>query len=314
MEAVRCEKLSKRYGDVQALKSLDLAVPSGSIFGFLGRNGAGKTTTIRLITGLARPTSGCAWVAGVETTQANSTAREVFGYLPQDPAFYNWMTPREYLDYAAKLFRIDQPERRKRIDEMLELVGLKAAAKRRIGGFSGGMHQRLGIAQALIHRPPVLFLDEPTSALDPAGRHDILELIASLRGRVTVFLSSHILADIERVCDTVCIIHEGQLVLVADRDELLARYATNVMALEIDRDSLALLDAFVTHLQAQPWVTGVTREDNTLRIAVNDVTRSKRALWPLVAEHGLPLTRYEWVRPSLEDIFLTISSDKTSDV
>jgi ABC-2 type transport system ATP-binding protein len=162
----------------------------------------------------------------------------------------------------------------------------------------------------------VLFLDEPTSALDPAGRHDILELIASLRGRVTVFLSSHILSDIERVCDTVCIIHEGQLVLVADRDELLARYATNVMALEIDRDGLALLDAFVTRLQAQPWVTGVTRQDNVVRITVNDVTRSKLALWPLVAEHSLPLVRYEWVRPSLEDIFLTISvsGDEASKV
>jgi ABC-2 type transport system ATP-binding protein len=273
----------------------------------LGRNGAGKTTTIRLLTGLAHPASGRAWVNGVETTTADSVAREQFGYLPQDPAFYGWMSPREYLDYVARLFLMDKQRRRRRVDEMLELVGLEKAARRRIGGFSGGMVQRLGIAQALIHQPPVLFLDEPTSSLDPAGRHDVLTLIERLRGQVTVFLSSHILADVERVCDTIGIIHEGVLLLVADRHELMARYASNIIALQVDRNSLALLDGFLSHLQELPWVTSLSREDNQVRVNVADSETAKNALLPLIVEHGLSLDRYEWVRPSLEEIFLTIS-------
>lgn len=305
--AIRCEQLSRRYGAVDALQPLDLQVPAGSIFGFLGRNGAGKTTTIRLLTGLARPTTGSAWVAGVETTRANSAARHAFGYLPQDPAFYRWMTGREYLDYVGQLFQLPRPERQQRVGEMLALVDLQAAADRAIGGYSGGMVQRLGLAQALLHRPPVLFLDEPTSALDPAGRHAVLALIESLRGQVTVFLSSHILADVERVCDTIGIIHEGALLLVAGRDELLARYATNTVALELARDSLPGREAFVAELERLPWVAGVTVEDNRLRVAVLDPDAARPGLLPLVVAHNLVLNRYEWVRPSLEEIFLTLS-------
>ncbi len=305
--AIRCQRLSKHYGEVQALQPLDLDVAAGAIFGFLGRNGAGKTTTIRLLTGLAHPASGRAWVNGVETTTADSVAREQFGYLPQDPAFYGWMSPREYLDYVARLFLMDKQRRQRRVDEMLELVGLEKAARRRIGGFSGGMVQRLGIAQALIHQPPVLFLDEPTSSLDPAGRHDVLTLIERLRGQITVFLSSHILADVERVCDTIGIIHEGVLLLVADRHELMARYASNIIALQVDRNSLALLDGFLSHLQELPWVTSLSREDNQVRVNVADSEIAQSALLPLIVKHGLSLDRYEWVRPSLEEIFLTIS-------
>lgn len=306
--AIRCHNLSRRYGEVEALKPLNLEVEAGSIFGFLGRNGAGKTTTIRLLTGLARPTSGSAWVAGVETTQADSAARQVFGYLPQDPAFYGWMTPVDFLNYVARLFGMEDSRRRQRVAEMLELVDLEDARKRRIAGFSGGMIQRLGIAQALIQQPPVLFLDEPTSALDPAGRHAVLDLINRLRGEVTVFLSSHILGDVERVCDTVGIIREGTLLLVAGRDELLAEYATKVIALEVDRASLPAVPDFVAALKAQPWVTGVTVDGSQLRVAVNDLMAGKQQLLPLALNHELLLSRYEWVRPSLEEVFLAISA------
>lgn len=305
--AIHCENLSRNYGTIQALKPLHLSVAAGSIFGFLGRNGAGKTTTIRLLTGLAQATTGQAWIDGVETTRADSAARAKFGYLPQDPAFYNWMTPLEYLNYVGRLFQMDAPARQRRSTDILALVGLTEAAKRRIGGFSGGMIQRLGIAQAMLHEPPVLLLDEPTSALDPAGRYEVLELINTLRGQVTVFLSSHILADVERVCDTIGIIHKGELLLVAGRDELLAQYATNLIALEVEPDDQPRLETFVPILQAQPWVTAVSTHDNTLRIAVNDLPHSKQALLSLVVTHHLTLNRYEWVRPSLEDVFLQLS-------
>ncbi|MCJ7626128.1 MAG: ABC transporter ATP-binding protein [Anaerolineaceae bacterium] len=306
--AIRCEGLSKRFGEVEALMDLNLEIPAGSVFGFLGRNGAGKNTAIRLLTGLAHPTAGKAWIAGVETTNGDSGARERFGYLPQDPAFYSWMTSFEYLDYVLSLFRKPYKDRKHRIEEVLEQVGLRKAVKRRIGGFSGGMRQRLGIAQALVHNPPVLLLDEPTSSLDPAGRYELLDLIDSLRGERTVFLSSHILADIERVCDTIGVIHEGRLLFVSDRKELMERYETNIVFLEFDVGAAAKLAGFADFLSGLPWVVNVYREENSIRIAVKDVSKAKSDLIPLIAEKGLLLNRYEWVRPTLEEIFLQVSA------
>lgn len=306
--AIRCEGLTRHYGDVVALQDLDLSVPYGSVFGFLGRNGAGKTTTMRLLVGLGHPTAGRAWIADVETTNSDSHAREKFGYLPQDPAFYSWMTPREYLDYAGRLFGMPGTDRKARIEEMLELVGLKDAARRKIGGFSGGMHQRLGIAQALLHRPPVLLLDEPTSALDPAGRYEVLDLLDKLRGTVTVFFSTHILADVERICDTIAIIHQGRLLLVAGRDELRERYPLNTAVLELDVASPPWPESLIASLQTQPWITGVTQEKTILRIVANDVAHGKQALLPLILQQNVILTRYEWVRPTLEEIFLKVSA------
>jgi ABC-2 type transport system ATP-binding protein len=308
MSAIRCEGLSRSYGKVVALSDLNLEVETGSVFGFLGRNGAGKTTTIRLLTGLARPTFGAGWVDGVMATAGDAAAREKFGYLPEEPAFFTWMTPVEFLDYVGKIFGMSADQRRARIDELLSLTDLAEVKKRRIGGFSRGMRQRLGLAQALMHRPPVLFLDEPTSALDPAGRRDVLDFIDTLRGQTTVFLSSHILADVERVCDTVGVIHEGKLLLVEDRERLLAEYASNVAVLTFDRASLPVPEALVAELQGQPWVTAATVEGDSLRLSVNDMATAKRALLKLVASHHVVLDSYEWIRPTLEDVFLTISA------
>ena len=306
--AIRCQDLCKSYGEVEALKDLNLSIPSGSIFGFLGRNGAGKTTTIRLLTGLAHPSSGSAWVAGVETTNGQSNAREKFGYLPQHPAFYGWMTPVEYLDYICGLFNLPSEKCKKRIPEMLSLVQLEKAAKRHISGFSGGMIQRLGIAQALIHEPPVLFLDEPASALDPAGRYELLDMIDSLRGRVTVFLSSHILADVERICDLVGIIHEGRLLFVSERRELFERYAVNAVLLEFDPLSRQKIEAFSRLLEGLPWVSLVQPEGVlSLRISVKETNLAKESLLPLLVEQGLVLEAYRWVKPTLEEIFLQVS-------
>lgn len=305
--AILCERLTRHYGEVKAVQELDLSVPYGSVFGFLGRNGAGKTTTIRMLTGLTHPTSGRAWVAGIETTSSDSSARRAFGYLPQSPSFYNWMTPQEYLDYSARLYGLEVNDTQSRIREVLALVGLEKAKKRRIGGFSGGMLQRLGIAQAMVHRPPVVMLDEPTSALDPAGRYEVLDLIDHLRGQVTVFLSSHILTDIERVCDTVAIIREGVLVLRSGRDELLELYATQAVELELEHGQ-AFPPAFVAAACSQTWFSGKTQENSTLRLSVNNLEQAKQELLPLVAQYGLALNRYEWVHPTLEEIFLKVSA------
>jgi len=307
--AIRAEGLSRRYGDVQAVNDLNLVVPAGSVFGFLGRNGAGKTTTLRLITGLARPDSGRAWIEGIESTDGNAQAQAQFGYLPQEPAFYGWMTAAETLDHAGRLFRIPATERRERVNELLRLVDLSGAARRRVGGFSGGMKQRLGLAQALIHRPGVLILDEPMAGLDPAGRRDVLDLLEALRAHVTVFFSTHILSDVERVCDRVGILHEGRLIEVAGREELLSRYTSDVAELVVPEEAAGRLPAFAAALAAEPWVAGVTTEANRVRVAAADAAAGQAALLPLVVAHNLPLLRYEWVRPNLEEIFLSLSEE-----
>ena len=305
--AIHTQNLSRRYGEVEALVDLNLSVPYGSIFGYLGRNGAGKTTTIRLLTGLAKPTRGRAWVAGHETTNSSNFARSLFGYLPQEPGFYTWMTGREFLLHVSRLFSLPPKEGKKQVERTLELTGLQSAAKRRIGGYSGGMKQRLAIAQALIGEPQVLILDEPTSSLDPAGRHEFLDMIANLKGEVTVFFSSHILGDIERVCDTIAVIHEGRLLLVSNREQLLEEYAVNAAVIQLDSSSLPISEDFVADLDKRNWVSRVTIDGNSISVLASDVTQGKDELLSIIVKHNLRINRYEWVRPSLEEIFLKIS-------
>ena len=195
--AIEITRLVKTFGDAVALDGIDLAVPQGSVFGFLGPNGAGKTTALRILTGLARPTAGEARILGVNVSAAGNIVRSRIGYLPDVPGFYPWMTAMEFVEFAGRLFGIQPTTLRERAESLLQMAGL-SEVKSKVGGFSRGMKQRLGIAQALINAPSVLLLDEPTSALDPIGRREVLEMIASLRGRTTVFFSTHILADVER--------------------------------------------------------------------------------------------------------------------
>jgi ABC-2 type transport system ATP-binding protein len=309
MTAIRIEGLRKVYGGVTALDGLDLTVEPGSVFGFLGPNGAGKTTTLRLLTGLATPTAGQAWVDDVLVVGHGAsigTAAGKFGFLPEEPAFYTWMKAREFLDYVGRVFGLGRAARTARTRELLELAGLGEAANRRIGGFSRGMRQRLGMAQALIGRPPVLFLDEPVSALDPAGRKEVLELIERLRGHTTIFMSTHILADVERVCDTVGILARGKLVAHAPREALLAQYAQPIFEFEVEPGLEGALAAWAEAQTALPYVDGFKVDGTLARITVHDVAAAKGALLPSAVQAGLVLARYEMLRPSLEDVFLRL--------
>jgi ABC-2 type transport system ATP-binding protein len=292
---------------VDALVDLNLSVPYGSIFGYLGRNGAGKTTTIRLLTGLAHQTRGRAWVVGQEVSISHQQAKNRLGYLPQEPGLYSWMKGREFLVYIARLLSYSGKESRIQAKRVLELTGLEEAGNRRIGGYSGGMKQRLSIAQALIGSPSILLLDEPTSSLDPAGRQEVLETLAAMRGEVTVFLSSHILGDIERVCDTIAVLHRGRLVLVSSREQLLEKYPVNAASLHLAADSLPPPQAFLDELENSDWVERVTLDEARLTILARDVPQGKAALLPMIVRHGVRIDKYEWVRPSLEEIFLEIS-------
>jgi ABC-2 type transport system ATP-binding protein len=304
MSSVHVEELKKYYGPVHALDGLNLEVAPGTVFGFLGPNGAGKTTTLRILTGLARPTSGKAQVAGVPIPADGSKLAPHIGHLPEEPAFYAWMNPREFLDYLGRLYGLSSHERTARSKELLALVRMEEVAKRRIGGFSRGMRQRLGVAAALIHHPEVLFLDEPASALDPAGRKEVLDLIENLRGQCTVVMSTHILADVERVCDVVGIISRGRMLVQSPREQLLEQYA--VPAFEVESDEAAALAQWTESLRGLPWVSAVARRNGAFRITVRDVQTAKRELLALAVKAGLTLNRYEEVRPSLEDVFLQL--------
>ncbi len=302
MSTVYIENLKKTYGSVHALDGLDMQVEAGSIFGFLGPNGAGKTTTLRILTGLARPSSGSARVLDLDVVRDSKKLSRLIGHLPEEPAFYPWMNPREFLDYLGRLYGLSAGERKTRTKELLALVRMEDVSKRRIGGFSRGMRQRLGIAAALIHHPQVLFLDEPASALDPGGRKEVLDLIESLRGQCTVLMSTHILADVERVCDMVGIISKGKLLVQSPREKLLERYAAP--AFEVESADSTDLAKWGKGLKKLPWVSGVTHQNGTLRISVKDVSKAKRELLKLITQSGLAVSRYEEMRPSLEDVFL----------
>jgi len=310
--AVACRGLTKRFDGgrgVLAVDRLDLDVPAGSVFGLLGPNGAGKTTTLRLITGLARPTDGMVTIDGVTVSTAAERAgdaRRSIGVLDQDPRYYGWMTGRELVEFAGRLQDLSAADARRRATETLELVGLADAAGRRIGGYSGGMRQRIGIAQALVAQPRLLVLDEPVSSLDPEGRRDLLVLIERLRASATVLFSTHVLADIERICDRVGIIDHGRLVTEGPLDELLGRFAQPLYRLEPEAGQEAAIEALVARLRATPWVDGVRDEDARIVVSVTDETAASAGLLPLVVSAGVRLAAFERARPSLEDVFLRL--------
>jgi ABC-2 type transport system ATP-binding protein len=304
--AIQARGLTKRYGEVLALDRLDLTVPTGSIFGFLGPNGAGKTTTIRLLTGLGRATAGSASVAGIAVGQGGLALANHIGYLGQEPRLYGWLSGRELLELTGRSYGLSGSALQARVDEILAIVGLEDAARRRISGFSGGMRQRLGIGQAILPRPAVIFLDEPVSALDPSGRRDVLELIGGLRGSATVLMSTHILNDVERICDRVAIPDRGRLVTAGPMDELLARHARPIFELDPEPGQDATVEALMGRLRGATWCQDVRVEYGLLRVWVRDPVAAGVELLPLVLAADVRLARFERVRPTLEDVFLQL--------
>ena len=304
--AIACRGLTKQYGDVLALDHLTLDVPTGAIFGFLGPNGAGKTTTLRLLTGLAFPTAGSATVAGVDISD-HAAAHARVSYLDQAPQFYGWMRGRELLSFVGELFGLRGAILRARVDDALALTGLTDAANRAIHTYSGGMRQRLGLAQALVNQPEVLLLDEPVSALDPQGRHAMLNVIAGLRGQATVLMSSHILADIERICDSVAIINHGKLVVSSSVADLRERYAQPVFQVEIEPGSEARVPALLAAVRSAAWADNAAWEPPGLRVIARDPEAAGRELLAALVAHGIEIQRFERALPTLEDVFLRLT-------
>lgn len=300
--AIRTAALTKSYGPKVVVDALDLDVEEGSIFGFLGPNGAGKTTTLRLATGLARPTSGSIRILGQDIGAVGTAVRSEIGFLPDVPAFYGWMTAPEFLRFAGGLFGMSGAALHERTSMLLDLAGLTDVTSK-VGGFSRGMKQRLGIAQALINAPRLLLLDEPTSALDPMGRKDVLDMITSLRGRTTVFFSTHILSDVERVCDTVAILDRGRMVTQAPIHELKARYGKDKVVVEVTENADALAREFSEH----SWATTTTRGDEgQIEITVTDLSAAQHDIPAIVAACGSGLARLEAGEIGLEEVFVDL--------
>lgn len=303
--AIKIDGLTKRFGETLALDGLSLTVERGSVFGFLGPNGAGKTTTQRLLVGLAAPTSGTARILGHDIVGDIAGVHRSIGWLPDVPSFYPWMTAPEYLRFVGDIFGMSSGEIRRKTDELLKTAGLEDV-KTRIGGYSRGMKQRLGVAQALMNEPEVILMDEPTSALDPIGRKEVLDLIARLSAKHTIFFSTHILNDVERVCDTVAILNKGRLMTEESLESLKGRYARSSFSVELAADAAPLLE----QLRTAPWVVSTTPgEFGALTVVTKDVASGETELPRLISELGLPLKGFRAEEPSLEDIFVKMMEE-----
>lgn len=304
--SVSVDNLTKAYPAHTAVDHLTMSVPQGSVFGFLGPNGAGKTTTVRMVLGFARPTSGSVSVLGHDVGKHSDTdlarLRRRIGFLPDVPGFYPWMSARDVLRFAASLVGVKGTTLTKRTESLLELAGL-SDVRQRVGGYSRGMKQRLGIAQALIGAPDLLVLDEPTSALDPIGRKAVLDMVAALRGRTSVFFSTHILSDVERVCDEVAILDKGRLVTQGSVEELKTQYGgSSRYALDVTSETVRLRATLVT----EPWVGRMVETASGVELTVNDLDLARRRVPAIVAGLGVGLVRFEPIETSLEDVFVSL--------
>lgn len=300
--------LSKYYGKVQALKSVDLTVPRHSITGFLGPNGAGKSTAIRLLLGLARPTSGTGSIFGLDIVKDSAEIRRRVGYLSQQPRFYDHMTSREVLRFTARFFfRGPRQAIEERIQEVLELVGLANSADRPVRGFSGGERQRLGIAQAQINYPDLLILDEPAASLDPMGRRDILNVMERLRKHTTIFYSTHILDDVQRVSDRVVILNQGLLIAQGRIEDLLSSQMGLVYTLIVEGD----LSSTRSRIIELPWVISenITKQNGNIHWQIqvdNDDAAKAHLLRAVLADPAIHVLEFGRQKLDLEQVFLNL--------
>ena len=287
--------IAKRFGEKQVLRDVSFSVPEHTVFGFVGQNGAGKTTAMKLILGLLTSDSGEITVNGMRVHYGNTQTNRFVGYLPDVPEFYSYMTPAEYLRFCGKITGMPSKEIKGRCEELLRLVGLEKE-DRRIKGFSRGMKQRLGIAQALFGRPKLLICDEPTSALDPAGRKELLDILVNAKEQTTVLFSTHILSDVEHICDAIAFLHDGRIVLQGSLEEVRKIKTTAAAELELERleDSQTLSSVF-------PHLKSIGR--NTLLL--EDAGNLPDILYYL-GDKRIPVLRIERQEASLEELFMEV--------
>ena len=295
MDILRITGLHKRFGDKTVLDGLELAVPENSIFGFIGQNGAGKTTTMKTVLGLLKADAGEILVNGEKVVYGQTPTNRYIGYLPDVPEFYSFMTAPEYLRFCGQITGMKDSEIESRSRELLELVGL-GNERHRIKGFSKGMKQRLGIAQALLNRPKLLICDEPTSALDPVGRKEILDILLAAREQTTVLFSTHILSDVERICTDIAFLHNGKTIIQGKLSDIKAKYRSEEYLIETENeaDAAALRQAF-------PSVGG-----NGNQLIFSERACDLHDILRMVAERRISIVKLERMEPTLESLFMEV--------
>ena len=295
--------INKKYGNFEVLKNISFEIKKGTIYGFLGPNGAGKSTTMNILSGLIDFNGGEIYLDGENFKKNKRQLLRKVGYLPQNPVFYNYMNANEYLHFIGELANMPEFNIRDRTREILDVVKLTEASKRKIGQYSGGMKQRLGIAVALFNKPEMVFLDEPTSALDPEGRMEILEFIKNLKSAgTTVFLSTHILNDIERVCDKVSILDKGQILVSDNLENLKNKYIQPIFDIEFNKN-IFKLDKVLSNIK---WVEDVSINKNKASIYVNNLDIAKSELLKILVQQENTILSYNLRKSNLEDIFIRL--------
>ena len=297
MDVLAIKNLKKAFGSKEVLCGLDLSVPEHSIFGFIGKNGAGKTTTMKAILGLLKPDCGEIHVMGEKVHFGQTATNRYIGYLPDVPEFYSYMTPPEYLNLCGEVSGMSRSDIADRSNELLELVGL-GNERRRIKGFSRGMKQRLGIAQALLNRPKLLICDEPTSALDPAGRKEILDILLAVKEQTTVLFSTHILSDVERICTEAAFLSDGKIAMQGTIAELRNKRASDGFIVETEQKETA--DALIKAFD------GLERTEQNV-LVFHGCEERYFAIMQYIAENRIPVQKMERIEPTLESLFLEVT-------
>lgn len=295
--------LSKSFGAQKVIDNLDLSVPEGTIFGFIGQNGAGKTTTMKMVLGLLKADQGKITICGETVSYGGAKTNHQIGYLPDVPEFYNYINALEYLALCGEIAGLSKSEIKGRSDELLSLVGLNGV-KKRIGGFSRGMKQRLGIAQALLSHPKLLICDEPTSALDPVGRKEILDILQKIKGTTTVVFSTHILSDVERICDRVAVLHHGNIAISGTLSEIKTRHGKDRLLLEFTEPAEVI--AFKRCAKIKPLLLHMEESETELVFHGADIGHIQHIVISVLAETGLCPSKMEIMDPSLENLFLEV--------
>ncbi|GLC29178.1 ABC transporter ATP-binding protein [Clostridium omnivorum] len=301
MDILSISNLYKSFGNHKVLNGLNLSVPEGSIYGFIGKNGAGKTTTMKISLGLLEADSGEITICNSKVKFGSSVANQFVGYLPDVPEYYNFMTAKEYLKLCGEITDMSANLIQKKSEDLINLVGL-SDVKKRIGTYSRGMKQRLGIAQALLNDPRLLICDEPTSALDPVGRKEILDILFKVKKHTTVIFSTHILSDVETICDHIGILNHGEIVLSGKLNDIKHQYQDNTVVLTLATNSD--LKVFVRSEAIAKLDKKVDLEGNSIYIKTSQVEESMNMIMALLVKLSITPLKLEVVEPCLEDIFM----------
>lgn len=304
MNVLEINHLTKNFGSHEVIKDLNLNIPQNTIFGFIGQNGAGKTTTMKMILGLLKKTSGSIKVCGEEVTYGQTNTNRFIGYLPDVPEFYGFMNAMEYLELCGSITGMNSSTVQQKSLELLELVGLLNVKKKKINGYSRGMKQRLGIAQALLNEPLLLICDEPTSALDPLGRKEILDILKTVKNKTTVVFSTHVLSDVEKICDHIAILKDGQIALTGTLTDIKSKHSINCIRIEFNHDEDLLnfqenyKDAYTKEIEVM--------DNCQILIRSSQIEYTQSLIYQFLYEHKIYPLCVEKVEPSLENLFLEV--------